>query len=276
MNGTFSITRLGMVFRWDFFTYWKMYLRLMLAMAIGLELYFLSSSGISNWEGSSRFVLPALAGGVQFIGLIFMVFGASSIFTNMKTKQQREAFLMLPASNVEKYIVRWCVATLGMAILFMLAGCLADAVFYLYCLAFKPEIHGSVMALFFSTTVSDYTLIKESVLFGVDNSSSLAIFTAMVCLLSLLAHAFFILGGTLFRRHAVLLTIGSGFILLFIGMTILVRLPRFMMAWVADSNMDMVCLAFMLFLVALIVCFYWLSYKLFTRMQIINNKWLNL
>ena len=93
----------------------------------------------------------------------------------------------------------------------------------------------------------------------------------MTC--GVLVHSFFILCGTLFRKHTIVV---SG--ILFIVMTYLV-------IYVIESVPDTITTCLMhgdnswIFSIAelLLAGFqYWLSYKVFTRMQVICNRWINL
>jgi hypothetical protein len=87
-------------------------------------------------------------------------------------------------------------------------------------------------------------------------------------------HSIYILGGTFFRRNAWLFT------------TISLILAVIILSWIGtecggfdlnlqstDSSMKL-NIASVIFLI-LIVFNYIASYKLFTRMQVINNKWIN-
>ncbi len=52
------------------------------------------------------------------ISISFFFYGlASCIFSNMKTKLQRESFLMLPACNLEKYAARFLMMSIGVSLI---------------------------------------------------------------------------------------------------------------------------------------------------------------
>ncbi len=67
-------------------------------------------------------------GCVTFIwGIVIMgTLSASFIMERMKTKINREAMLMLPATMFEKYISRWLIFTVGAVVAFLIAYKLAD------------------------------------------------------------------------------------------------------------------------------------------------------
>ena len=100
-------------------------------------------------------------------------------------------------------------------------------------------------------------------------------------------HSLYIVGGTLFRRQQFLMTSAT-----IVVVVILVSIILSQISWSGDSldfttrTWDEKTLtytttfhpAFYILntvLCALTVFHYWASYKLFTRMQVINNKWLN-
>lgn len=55
-----------------------------------------------------------------------MMVGGSMVFRNMRTKQQRIAYMMLPASNMEKYVTRVVMVVLGGLLMSVVSFVLAD------------------------------------------------------------------------------------------------------------------------------------------------------
>ena len=97
-------------------------------------------------------------------------------------------------------------------------------------------------------------------------------------------HSLYIVGGTLFRRQQFLLTSATiavfGILLVMILNQINLQIDFITGSW--DEKTETYNQVFHPFfyvlnttLCLLIVFHYWASYKLFTRMQVINNKWLN-
>ena len=97
-------------------------------------------------------------------------------------------------------------------------------------------------------------------------------------------HSLYIVGGTLFRRQQFLLTSMSIIIAVFLLVSFFSHLD-FQIDFIRgnwDEKTHTYTQTYYPFfyilhttLCALIVFHYWASYKLFTRMQVINNKWLN-
>jgi hypothetical protein len=97
-------------------------------------------------------------------------------------------------------------------------------------------------------------------------------------------HSLFIVGGTLFRRQQFLFTSMSiivvGILLVSFLSHLDLHIDCIRHSW--DEKTSSYSTTYYPFfyilhttLCALIVFHYWASYKLFTRMQVINNKWLN-
>lgn len=275
MNNNFQFSRLLMVMRWDVFTNLKTYLNMTLGMTFALlpffimQLYQLSKQDqlfpdaidLSYW-GMSQYIL--------FISSIAMYMMATQIFMVMKTNGQREQFLMLPASNLEKYISRFLFSTLGAAIAMLTAIVVSDLVQLIFSFLLLPGHHQSVCL----STVALLWKIWTTFIENIDSTGALLL-SLLIVTCGVLVHSFFILCGTLFRKHTIVVTT-----ILFIAMTYLV-------IYVIESVPGTIttCLnhgdnswLFSLLIAELLLggFQYWLSYKVFTRMQVICNKWINL
>ena len=274
-NNNFQFSRLLMVMRWDMFTNLKSYLNMMLGMTFALlpffimQLYQLSKQyqlfpdtiDLSYW-GMSQYVLMIFS--------IAMYMMATQIFMVMKTTGQREQFLMLPASNLEKYISRFLFSTLGAAVAMITAIVVSDLVQLIFSFVLLPGHHQSVCLSIMALLWKIWTTFIESI-----DSAGALMLSLLIMTCGVLVHSFFILCGTLFRKHTIVV---SG--ILFIAMTYLV-------IYVIESVPGTIttCLnhgdnswLFSLLIAELLLggFQYWLSYKVFTRMQVICNKWINL
>ncbi len=274
-NNNFQFSRLLMVMRWDMFTNLKSYLNMMLGMTFALlpffimQLYQLSKQyqlfpdtiDLSYW-GMSQYVLMIFS--------IAMYMMATQIFMVMKTTGQREQFLMLPASNLEKYISRFLFSTLGAAVAMITAIVVADLVQLIFSFLLLPGHHQSVCLSTMALLWKIWTTFIESI-----DSTGALLLSLLIVTCGVLVHSFFILCGTLFRKHTIVV---SG--ILFIVKTYLV-------IYVIESVPDTIttCLMhgdnswlFCLLIAELLLAGfqYWLSYKVFTRMQVICNRWINL
>lgn len=275
MNNNFQFSRLLMVMRWDVFTNLKTYLNMTLGMTFALlpffimQLYQLSKQDqlspdtidLSYW-GMSQYVLMIFS--------IAMYMMATQIFMVMKTTGQREQFLMLPASNLEKYISRFLFSTLGAAVAMITAIVVSDLVQLIFSFLLLPGHHQSVCLSTMALLWKIWTTFIENI-----DSTGALLLSLLIVTCGVLVHSFFILCGTLFRKHTIVVTT-----ILFIAMTYLV-------IYVIESVPGTIttCLnhgdnswLFSLLIAELLLggFQYWLSYKVFTRMQVICNKWINL
>ena len=275
MNNNFQFSRLLMVMRWDVFTNLKTYLNMTLGMTFALlpflimQLYQLSKQDqlspdaidLSYW-GMSQYIL--------FISSIAMYMMATQIFMVMKTNGQREQFLMLPASNLEKYISRFLFSTLGAAIAMLTAIVVSDLVQLIFSFLLLPGHHQSVCLSTVALLWKIWNVFIENI-----DSTSVLLLSLLVVTSGVLVHSFFILCGTLFRKHTIVVTT-----ILFIAMTYLViyvieSVPGTITTCLNHGDSSRL---FTLIIAELLLggFQYWLSYKVFTRMQVICNKWVNL
>lgn len=274
-NNNFQFSRLLMVMRWDVFTNLKSYLNMMLGMTFALlpffimQLYQLSKQyqlfpntiDLSYW-GMSQYVL--------MISSIAMYMMATQIFMVMKTTGQREQFLMLPASNLEKYISRFLFSTLGAAVAMITAIVVSDLVQLIFSFLLLPGHHQSVCLSTMALLWKIWTTFIESI-----DSTGALLLSLLIVTCGVLVHSFFILCGTLFRKHTIVV---SG--ILFIVMTYLViyvieSVPGTITTCLMHGDNSWI---FCLLIAELLLAGfqYWLSYKVFTRMQVICNRWINL
>ena len=274
-NNNFQFSRLLMVMRWDMFTNLKSYLNMMLGMTFALlpffimQLYQLSKQyqlfpdtiDLSYW-GMSQYVLMIFS--------IAMYMMATQIFMVMKTTGQREQFLMLPASNLEKYISRFLFSTLGAAVAMITAIVVSDLVQLIFSFVLLPGHHQSVCLSIMALLWKIWTTFIESI-----DSAGALMLSLLIMTCGVLVHSFFILCGTLFRKHTIVV---SG--ILFIAMTYLViyvieSVPGTITTCLMHGDNSWI---FCLLIAELLLAGfqYWLSYKVFTRMQVICNKWINL
>jgi len=216
---------------------------------------------LSYW-GMSQYVLMIFS--------IAMYMMATQIFMVMKTNGQREQFLMLPASNLEKYISRFLFSTLGAAIAMLTVIVVSDLVQLIFSFLLLPGHHQSVCL----STVALLWKIWTTFIENIDSTGALLL-SLLIVTCGVLVHSFFILCGTLFRKHTIVVTT-----ILFIAMTYLViyvieSVPGTITTCLNHGdNSWLFCLLIAELLLAGFQ--YWLSYKVFTRMQVICNKWINL
>ena len=227
---------------------------------------------VRNWYGNRVEDTSVFA----FVFFCFaMLFGASGMFSQMKDTRKRSAYLLWPVSNLEKYIIGVLLSVGLMMVLTFAANVLADALRVLVDWA-----TGRVVIWGFTIP------------FMGRNGSSTSVYENWQLLWAVITYAFYfhslyIVGGTLFRRQQFLFTSGT---IVVVGILLTMVLNQ--VDW-PNSGIELVRGTWdeathtytrifypSFYIVHAVLCLlilfhYWASYKLFCRMQVINNKWLN-
>lgn len=289
MNKTFDLHRFGMVLRWDLLTNWKSYFYSIAGLAIGIIM--LSISMLYSFPHSYFIVERDLnyyyecrmTGFLATILIAFFFVSACNIFSNTKTKLQRESFMMLPANNLEKYAARFLMMSVGSILIMVIATLIADFVQFILSFFMTPGYHASIIG-------SSLRQIYEAAIDTTCNNpiSILAWqykIEAAILGWSFLTmiYSFCLLGGTFFRKQPIILTAVSGIIIFMIIGYCGSELEE----WGAfdffkhlnyDNPGTSLCMAIFwsVIFLALAAGSLWASYKLFTRMQVICNKWINI
>ena len=284
MNKIFDIHRLLITLRWDLLVYWKKYVRNVLGLAFAFA--FICIVQQYNWHENTPeeqmqltdVYLSNISGTFFFVGfLLFLVCGAS-IFNNMRTKQSRATFLMLPASNLEKFVSRFLWVTVGCLVMLFSSLVITDVIQYVFSWFITPHMHGSLTVSFFEELFCSKNMDTSNIIM-VDHQSVMANYFPMwVLVVSFLVfcHSFFTLGGSIFRKYTVILTVVSSFVLVFFLAVVFNLIGGDMVVYfIKDLGPYKTGYVMIVLFIILAVFNYWLSYKLFTRMQVINNKWLN-
>lgn len=288
MNKTFDLHRFGMVLRWDLLTNWKGYFNRIVGLAIGIIL--LSIPMLYNFPHSHFIVEGRDLGNyyednmTRFLAAIFILLifvSASNIFGNMKTKLQRESFLMLPANNLEKYAARFLMMSVGSILMMLIATLVADFVQFVLSFFMTPGYHASIIGSFLSQ-------IYEAATNTGNNPISILAWQCKIdaALLGwsflIMLYSFCVLGGTFFRKQPIILTAASGICIFMIIGYCGSRLEKWGVFGVHhydnyyNQGITLSAILWSVVFLTLAAFCLWASYKLFTRMQVICNKWINI
>lgn len=282
MNKIFDLQRFGNLAKWDILTNKKFYIR----MAIGLTTALAFIYCFNTWIDMSKFgkdfdgnfILDSLASLSIFILTIVMYVAGTYIFNNMQTKEMRIEFLMQPASHFEKYMVRFLSMTVGVFIIIIASLAVADLIHQLFCLVADYNVRGSVVMHILQAFNSDDARPGLFVVRGMEMKMSAATIEYAALIFLLINHAFYTFCGSLFRRNAWLLAICSHFILGFTIMLCTVKLASmgmFNMILASETSISITVNTMLVLGTVITGLLYYGSYKIFTRMQVINNKWFN-
>ncbi|MBQ8442106.1 MAG: hypothetical protein IJX29_01960 [Bacteroides sp.] len=281
-NNSFSFSRLGLVMKRDLMENWKKNLYRFLGPYAGFLMVILFCYMIEcDFFSFKITMLSAFT--------LILVFGgaytASSILENMNTQQKRVSFLMLPATSLEKFITRAMYVTLGFALTIIIALLLAEATRFLFLPLFNlpEEYHQSVLPFMWDELMRVETM--KFVGEGAEESYAIGCMGVILSWLLLFwAHSFFILGGCYWQKHPFWKTLGIILLVNHIIGLLLILLVQSLedVNWNIDGEWLEAHLSWitvegiMSFFIVLFTCLlalnWWLSYRCFTRSQVIKPK----
>lgn len=269
-NTNFNLSRFGKLLKADLTANKKSYLFRVLGeyIAFMLAAIPMMTIGISYDKGTSLDVELSTLGTLGFCVIIFGLLclrSASLILECMNTKEKSIHYLMLPASNFEKFMARTSISTF----LFILV---ATPVAFLFTEVTRLLL--MIMIHHVELNTPDL-LISEMFLRFLKDVSDCSEYTTNLIITVILGYAFthslFILGGCIWRKHAMLKTIG---VLLFFDVVVQPLLLSFIPENI-DSVMDIDVsnispwVIIQVGIAGLTLLCWWLSYRLFCRKQVI-------
>ena len=242
------------------------------AMCVPFAVEVLSHRDASVWASAAGLQMAVQVN--LAIYLVVSMIGGCWIFNNMKTKESRTSFKMLPATDLEKFAVRALYVTLVWWLMGLVAYCAAEVFRLLLCLIVGADPVTCSIPEFFGL-VFGFGEHERVFINGGDAATAAAIF-ARAYAWSFWVHSLYILGGALFRRRQFVLTTMVHFVLMLVFTPMIVN-------FVDNVDNEVACLwastwawlGAAVFAAAGVID-WWLSYRIFRRMQIINNKWVNL
>ena len=260
----FNFNRFGKLVRWSLTNDRSYYVRTFLQMLAVLTLVFL----FFTMEGNGTIIhdekgytidhyTPCLFVSL-YVFIITFVIGPSLMFYSMRGKHDRQTLLMLPASNLEKYLMRYSTWILVVPVLF-LAFFAADLIQY---------VVNWLVGRDYTTFVTTHFLFNEHLVSWrtrvwnelSEDGAFNHYFTA------LWLHSVYALGATFFRSHK--------FNALFTTIVVLVGLLGWIWLFGGESKEVVASSSYTVDYIiwsALTVLNFWLSYKLFCRTQVIGK-----
>ena len=306
MNNTFSFSRFGRVLKRDLVENRKRYLTALFIFFIGLlgfqlaqvNDYLLHSSRIEGIDFFNNYI-DTVTIFFYFVLALALCCSASEISIAMKTKEKAMNYLMMPATNLEKFLSRVSIAIVGVFIMALVALILSDVVRILflpifdsehvaeYCRFTFPQVISNLgdpfKAVFENGSTTNAVIVNDEVLTPVWSFGMC--FMAVVCIVlsGLWSHSVFLLGGCIWRKGALLKTIASAMIISLLVLWLLVNIAPSIDVWAEnrlapwleqrfETEEDLLRVGFPIvaFLnLAFVVFNWWLAYRLFSRKQMI-------
>lgn len=266
-KNTFSLTRLGLLLKREYSVNWKQHVYRLLAI-YGTFLVTLFMTMLTNDPSTpSALTIHHFTGIVAFIcGVVSMVY-LSQMMKPMETKTSRINYLMLPATNAEKFVSRLLMATVGFWITAIVALAFATASRYIFMpfMYVNPDLYhpifGNVMAELFD--FSCQTLDIKGI---ITSDFEAGMFVVM---LVIWGYTIYMLGGNIWYKNAFIKTVAAMTVITILGNIVLISLISAFGITKEDFTI-LLNTATSVFTVLTIVNI-WLSYRLFRRAQVIRN-----
>lgn len=289
---SFSFNRFGKMLRWVLSVNFKRMLGFTIGGALGwflAELIMIKMTGYGDPYTMIWNISQFGCVGFMLMQVIFI----STVVYSVNSKRKREAFLMLPASNLEKFLALVFYTTIVLTLCLCLALVIGDTLRMGWA-----WINGSVngtISVKFEQTGETWHWWASAIPQMVDNLTPNVLkandyhystwFTTMqlvfMLAFTLWIHSLFTLGGVYLRKYSFVLT-GLFFILcmvLFVKFVKAYDIDMFTSHWENGSCVsgEVGTLAYVLTIVLPIISLinYWTSFRIFKGFQLITNKWTN-
>jgi hypothetical protein len=243
------------------------------------ELFILSISNTSGHRSYDDVLMNSVADFPTIFILVNIVFFLSMIFFNYDKKAKREAHLMLPATNLEKYLSAMFLVTVVLPLVVLIGFVVGDTLRMVVRAVFYGNEWISTVPRVLNNLTPD--AFKR---FSVDPAPVPFKLTVIYFALSLITwiHSLYVFCGTLMRKYSFVVAtaalILSFAFFLWIGYD---KLQLNMFYGTTDGDGVLVyevgALGYILCVILplLAVFNYWASFYIFKGFQLITNKWTN-
>ena len=262
----FNMTRFSRVLKLDFFEGRKAMMWGALCMLL-LYLFFFwfaynigyHSSNVTDWDLHIRRICESVGVFSMIAMYIYFLITASTLYRGEQKKQQRIAWLMLPATNLEKFLARWIYMLVFMLVGGVLTIVLADCIHIIWLQIADHPVHSMTKTLVHNLPhTSQYNTLIEIV----------NIYLSFVVI-----HSLFLLGGVFFKKFH------------FIATSAILAIVFSVIVWTINSlgyrdtptqsDPTMSDIVWMCINTGIITVFTWLAYWLFCRWQVVTHKFAN-
>ena len=295
INDTFSFSRFGLVLRRDLIENRGRYLGTFFILFIAflvfqlhdikdiIEMSLIRTYEQGDYMGSLATDCKPLFYGLLSLSLLCAAADMTSVPMGGKTSATN--YIMMPATNLEKFLSRVFINVVLVIILAYAALFLADLVRMLFVPIYEiKEFYGLTLPKVFVSGSDPFVELYRGA--GQDwgtvegtraivgfNSARGFIAASWLGVLVLLIHSIFILGGCIWRKAAIIKTLAVGVGFIFFGFWLIEKCDLnwifnddFLLKWYLNSSLARV-LTYLLLLVPIFN--WWLSFRLFSRKQIV-------
>ncbi len=260
----FDIHRFGRLLKWtmsqDMAYYKKSFLQMVVVMLLAFIFFlFVTKYSDDTWSNYEQCYRVA-AGLVMFVVVGAVVIGPSTMFYSMSGKHDRQNLLLIPASNFEKYLVRY-MNWIVMLPIWAGAILLADVLQYIIHIVLGYEHYQFVVARTFELT----NYMAESIAHAPNY------LVPSLVIVGLWLHSVYTLGATFFRSRKYSFVYST---FAWIAVTILLSW-LFPNRTLCEEQLPEACLIGNAINIVWTIVNFWLSYVAFCRTQVIG-KFVNL
>lgn len=269
-KNTFSLTRLGLLLKREYSVNWKQHVYRLLAIygtfLVVLFILLLTTDAIIP----SVMTIHNFSEVVAFVCGVVSVVYLSQMMKPMETKTSRINYLMLPATNAEKFVSRLLMATVGFWITAIIALALATASRYLFMpfmyvnQGLYHPMFGSVLAEIFDFGGPNLDINGASILTNLEGGMLILMFVVW-------GYTVYMLGGNIWYKNAFIKTVAAMTVITILGNVVLFSLFSAFGFEVTEHNIATIVNTATGVFTALAIFNVWLSYRLFRRAQVIRN-----
>ena len=262
----FNFNRFGKLVRWSLTNDKRYYVKSFLQIFVVLLLIFLFFTLMVDKNDNYRSGYQLCCVTVCFMLAVTMVMGSSFMFYSMEGKHDKQALMLLPASNFEKYLMRYATWIILLP-LYLVAFLVADLLQYVvhWMLGYEGGTFVvSVIAKLVSTARDGWNTAPLKAQYMLVNSALIVV---------LWFHSFYALGATFFRSRK------FNWVLTTIVAILLTMFLAWPFPYEEHITYEGTTLSDLLIVDIVTACWvmlnFWLSYKLFCRTQVIG-KYVNI
>ncbi len=301
---SFSFNRFGKTLRWVLAVNFRTLLMWTIGASLAVFLGEMIAWNFDEFHNSPAEMLRSFSYvGVTLFSITSMVL-VSSVVSTVNSKQKREAFLMLPSTNLEKYLALVLYVSVVCILCVFLAMVIGDSLRMAWfwvrdAVGYTPRFEGESISVWVPediwNTGEPYSgswvywyysalpyLLYNMFPHNMDTSMwywfmQCTVFTTFI----IWVHSLYTLGGTLLRKYAFVATsiVLIVCFMIFVKVVMYFELSMFQTNWENGKRVyeEVGTIAYVLSigLPLLSILNYWASFHIFKGFQLITNKWTN-
>ena len=274
---SFDINRFGRALRWMISVNFRSLLMWTLGLTLGVAMGELMVRAMiqTTTPQEMNHSTDVLAGFFVIYVIIGVAVSVCNLFVELDKKPRRQAFLMLPATNLEKFLAATVFATVSGFVMMHLSFIVGDTLRVVF------------RALFYGDSWNSFVFPEVVKMMSFDGVAAYHTLGYRLMGLAFLVfgltwlHSFYTLGGTLFRKYAFVISS----LVLVAGFTMLVWFSKYheinMFSTYDIEGVGRVekvgAMTYVLtaFFAVFSIVNYWLSFRIFKGFELITNKWMN-